>query len=71
MIVILHDPHSTRPMKLAAVLVSRYAIKRTVDDWDGVSPLEPDTLAITNIEATPTLPGAVVIGVGNGSKSWT
>lgn len=68
MIVIIHDPEYTRPMKLAAILISRYGLKRTVEAWDGVTPLEDGMLAITHTEKTPTLPRAVVVMVGGRRK---
>jgi hypothetical protein len=68
MIVIIHDPEYTRPMKLAAILISRYGLKRTVEAWDGVMPLEDGMLAITHIEKPPSLPRAVVVRVGGRRK---
>lgn len=65
MIVILHDPGNTKPKALAAMLIGRYRIRHTLEAWNGVTPLQPFTLAITTFSPPPKLPGAIVIRVGN------
>lgn len=71
MIVILHDPADTKPKALAAVLIGRYRIQHTVEDWDGVTPLKPFTLAITTATPPRNHPGAILIRVGSTPQPLT
>ena len=48
-IVIVIAPQGTGKTRNAAALAARFGCNCIVDEWDGVSELQPGTLALTNM----------------------
>ena len=51
-IVIVIAPPGAGKTRNAAALAARFGCNRIVDEWDGVSELQPGTLALTNAGLT-------------------
>lgn len=48
-IVIVIAPQGTAKTRNAEALAARFGCTSIVDEWDGVSELQPGTLALTNV----------------------
>lgn len=61
--VILYGPQGSRKSEVADEILRRYKLKRIFDEWDGVTDIPDDSIAITNLKPPFKISGATVIDV--------
>jgi hypothetical protein len=71
--VVIHGPQGCGKTRRAQALARHFGCERIVDDWDGVSELQPDVLALTSADSIRPLPDSRVIAfdVAEMSLQWS